>query len=134
MKVVTAVDRRFDPAGTETFTGEAWMAANFAADGPRTMNSVEVRFAPAARTFWHSHPDGQVLLVTEGRGRTRLADGALTEIAAGDAVWVPAGVQHWHGADPESSMTHISITGQGGTVWDGQAVTDAEYDRSDEPG
>jgi quercetin dioxygenase-like cupin family protein len=134
MKVVTAADRHFGPAGTETFSGEVWMAPNFAADGPGTMNSAEVRFAPAARTFWHSHPDGQVLIVTEGRGRTQLVDGALTAIAAGDAVWVPSGVQHWHGADPGSSMTHVSITGQGGTVWDGAAVTDAEYDGSGEPG
>ncbi len=127
MKVVRSTDRRFEPAGTETFSGEVWMGANFAADGPGTMNSAEVRFAPAARTHWHSHPDGQVLIVTEGRGRTRVTDGALTSIGAGDAVWVPAAVQHWHGADPDAGMTHVSITGAGGTVWDGEAVTDAEY-------
>jgi quercetin dioxygenase-like cupin family protein len=130
MKVTRAADRRFEPAGTETFSGEVWMAANFAADGPGTMNSAEVRFAPGARTFWHSHPDGQVLIVTEGHGRTQLTAGELTPIGAGDAVWVPAGAQHWHGADPDSSMTHVSITGEGGTVWDGDAVTDAQYDGS----
>jgi quercetin dioxygenase-like cupin family protein len=134
VKVIRAADRRFEPAGTETFSGEVWMGTNFAADGPGTMNSAEVRFAPGARTHWHSHPDGQVLIVTEGRGRTQLVGGELTAMAAGDAVWVSSGVQHWHGADPESSMTHISITGEGGTVWDGEAVTDAEYDGRGQPG
>jgi len=133
VKVARSADRAFEPAGTETFSGEVWMADNFAAEGPGTMNSVEVRFAPGARTHWHSHPDGQVLIVTEGRGRTQLAEGELTGIAAGDAVWVPSGVQHWHGADPDASMTHVSITGAGGTVWDGRAVADAEYDGSGEP-
>ncbi|RPH36367.1 MAG: cupin domain-containing protein [Chloroflexi bacterium] len=128
MKVSHAADRHAAPAGTETFTGAVWMASAFAADGPGTMNSVEVHFEPAARTHWHSHPDGQVLVITEGRGWTQVAGGDPTRIASGDVISVPAGVQHWHGADPASAMTHLSITGEGGTAWDGNAVTDAEYE------
>jgi quercetin dioxygenase-like cupin family protein len=75
MKVTRAADRRLEPAGTETFTGEVWMATNFVADGPGSFNSHDVRFARSARTHWHSHPDGQVLIVTEGRGRTQVAGG-----------------------------------------------------------
>ena len=128
MKVTRAAGRQLELAGTETFTGDVRMGANFVADGPGAMNSHEVRFAPSARTHWHSHPGGQVLIVTDGRGRTQASGGDLTPLAAGDAVWVPSGVQHWHGADPDSAMTHMSITGEGGTAWDGPAVTDAEYE------
>ncbi len=127
MKVTRAAERRLEPAGSETFTGEVWIATNFLADGPGSLNSHEVRFAPSARTHWHSHPGGQVLIVTEGRGRTQEAGGELATFGAGDAISVPSGVQHWHGADPDSSMSHVSITGEGGTEWDGAAVTDADY-------
>jgi len=128
MKVTRAADRRLEPAGTETFTGEVWIATNFLADGRGSLNSHEVRFASSARSHWHSHPGGQVLIVTEGRGRTQVAGGELTPIRSGDAISVPSGVQHWHGADPDSPMTHVSITGVGGTAWDGTAVSDAEYE------
>jgi len=115
------------PAGNEHFSGQVAMAALFEADGPGALNSHHVHFAPGARTHWHSHPDGQVLLILEGRGRTQVAGGAVTDMATGDAVHVPGGLQHWHGADPDAAMTHLSVTGHGGTAWDGPPVTDEEY-------
>lgn len=115
------------PAGTATFTGDVLISSLFEADGPGRMNGAYVRFEPGARTHWHSHPDGQALIVLEGWGRTQVRDGSLTLFTAGDALYVAAGEQHWHGADPDAAMAHVSITGEGGTVWDGAAVSDADY-------
>jgi quercetin dioxygenase-like cupin family protein len=115
------------PAGEEHFTGRVWISPIFESDGHGGMNSHNVMFEPSARTHWHSHPDGQVLIVTHGRGRTRLTSGEAVAIRAGDAIYVPGGEQHWHGADPDSFMTHVSVTGEGGTVWDGPPVTAEEY-------
>jgi len=129
VKVHRGADHVATPAGEEHFTGRAWISRNFEADTPGGMNSHDVRFEPAARTHWHSHPDGQALIVIEGRGRTQVEGGELTAVRAGDAVFVPRGERHWHGADPDAFMTHVSVTGEGGTVWDGPPVTDLEYGR-----
>jgi quercetin dioxygenase-like cupin family protein len=127
VKIHRGADEAATPAGDEHFTGRVWMSQIFQADAPGGMNSHDVIFEPSARTHWHSHPDGQVLIVTAGRGRTQAERGALTAIRAGDAVFVSAAERHWHGADPDSFMTHISVTGEGGTVWDGPPVTDPDY-------
>ena len=88
-----------------------------------------VTFAPGARTAWHSHPAGQILIVTAGTGRVQLWGHPIQEIRAGDVVRIPAGVKHWHGASPHASMTHLGIT----EVRDGTAVqwmekvTDEQY-------
>ena len=88
-----------------------------------------VTFAPGARTAWHSHPAGQILIVTTGTGRVQLWGQPIEEIRAGDVVRIPAGVKHWHGASPRASMTHLGIT----EVRDGTAVqwmekvTDEQY-------
>ncbi len=130
MKTHRAADEAPAPAGEEHFSGPVWMSTIFTADGPGEMNSHRVTFGPGARTHWHSHPDGQALIVTDGRGRTQVEDGAVSSFAIGDAIYVASGVRHWHGADPDSSMTHISVTGEGGTVWDGPPVADAEYHKT----
>ena len=94
----------------------------------RTATAIGVMFGPGARTYWHSHPDGQVLYVATGAGRVGSADG---EVAAN---WLPAtssirrpGESHWHGANPTSFMMHVSVTTGGATVWEPRAVTDDEY-------
>lgn len=108
---------------TETFTGVVWMDPVLA-DVPGTgVNAVF--FAPGARTHWHSHADGQVLLVTQGRGyvQTRSGDGGW--IAAGDVVYSEPGEEHWHGAAPESYLVHTAVS-LGRTEWFSE-VTDEEY-------
>ena len=88
-----------------------------------------VTFQPGARSAWHTHVAGQRLIVTEGVGRTQQWGGPVEEIRAGDVVWCPPGVKHWHGASPTSVMTHIALTG----IHDGQGVdwlekvTDEQY-------
>ena len=86
-------------------------------------------FAPGARTAWHTHPVGQILMVTAGVGRIQQWGGPVEEIRPGDVVWIPAGVKHWHGASPTTGMTHISIVEQRNSKsadWMEQ-VSDAEY-------
>jgi 4-carboxymuconolactone decarboxylase len=88
-----------------------------------------VTFAPGARSAWHTHPAGQQLIVTAGRGLTQEWGGPITEIQAGDVIWCPPGVKHWHGAAPDSSMTHTAITaavGEKNVDWM-EKVTDEQY-------
>jgi 4-carboxymuconolactone decarboxylase len=88
-----------------------------------------VTFAPGARTAWHSHPGGQILIVTAGSGRVQLWEQPIEEIQAGDVVRIPAGVKHWHGASPGTSMTHLGITEQrdGTAVQWMEKVSDEQY-------
>ena len=68
-------------------------------------------FAPGARSAWHTHPAGQVLIVTDGVGWVQEEGGAKREIKPGDVVWCPPGVKHWHGATATTGVRHIAITG-----------------------
>ena len=69
-----------------------------------------VTFAPLARTAWHSHPAGQMLIVTAGKGWVQREGQARQEITSGDVVWIPAGIKHWHGATDTNGMSHVAIT------------------------
>ena len=68
-----------------------------------------VTFEPSARTAWHTHPLGQVLIITAGFGRVQQWGGPIQEVRPGDVVWFPPGEKHWHGAGPTTAMTHIAI-------------------------
>jgi quercetin dioxygenase-like cupin family protein len=96
-------------------------------DSDRPVTVIGVMFEPGARTFWHSHPEGQVLYVASGVGRVGDAEGGIKEIAAGDVVYTPAGERHWHGASPTSHMMHLSVTSGGATVWDRRDVSEQQY-------
>jgi quercetin dioxygenase-like cupin family protein len=69
-----------------------------------------VSFAPGARSAWHTHPAGQMLIVTAGTGWVQEEGGEKREIKPGDVIWTPPGVKHWHGATATTSMSHIAIT------------------------
>jgi quercetin dioxygenase-like cupin family protein len=102
---------------------------------PSRVRVIAVRFAPSARTAWHSHAVGQTLYVTEGRGLLQSRDGDIVEIRPGDIIYTPAGEWHWHGAAPAHFMTHLSITeavpgGRRPEANRGEHVTDEEYHQS----
>ncbi len=84
-----------------------------------------VSFTPGARTFWHRHERGQILQVLAGRGLIQSEGTPVLVIRAGDTVWVPAGERHWHGAAPDSFMTHTAIS-LGTTHW-AEPVAEADY-------
>ena len=89
-----------------------------------------VTFEPGARSNWHIHPVGQVLVITSGVGRTQEWGKPVQEVRPGDVVICPVGVKHWHGAAPNSSMSHISICEEkepGKVVEWMEKVTDEQY-------
>jgi 4-carboxymuconolactone decarboxylase len=114
---------------TENFTGSARVETLFAAVDPSHASGGTVTFEPGARTAWHSHPRGQVLIVTAGVGRVQQWGAAVQEIRTGDVVRIPAGEKHWHGASPRASMTHVAISEHldGTTVQWMEKVTDEQY-------
>jgi quercetin dioxygenase-like cupin family protein len=125
---------RTRPASTrgpaDWFTGEVWIDEIAAPPDPSQVHVVSVHFTPGARTAWHTHPRGQVLHVTEGAGLTQRRGGPLEEIRAGDTVVFAPGENHWHGAGPDTFMTHLAVhehdAGGGSADW-GDHVSDAEY-------
>lgn len=96
---------------------------------PARATSASVTFEPGGRTAWHTHPLGQILVVTAGCGLVQRAGGAIEEIRSGDVVWFPAGEKHWHGASPTTAMTHIAIQEklEGSSVEWLEHVSDEQY-------
>jgi len=111
------------------FTGEVRIDSPFQASAPGRVGGAIVAFEPGARTAWHTHPLGQILVVTSGLGWTQCEGGPIEEIRPGDIVSCPPNTKHWHGASPTTSMTHVAIA----ESLDGKAVdwldhvTDEQY-------
>jgi 4-carboxymuconolactone decarboxylase len=116
-------------APSENFTGSAHVEVLFDGVDPSRASGGSVTFEPGARTAWHSHPAGQILIVTAGVGRVQLWGGPVEEIRAGDVVRIPARQKPWHGASPQASMTHIGITEprDGTSVQWMEKVSDEQY-------
>ena len=95
---------------TEWFTGTVRVDPLFQAQEPGRVGGGHVTFEPGARSAWHTHPLGQILIVTSGLGWVQRDGGPIEEIRPGDVVWFPAGLKHWHGATSTTAMTHIAIT------------------------
>lgn len=106
--------RNINPADARFFSGNARVEPLFAATRELSMTGAYVTFEPGAHSSWHTHPAGQRLIVTAGIGRTQEWGRLAQEIRAGDVVVCPPGVKHWHGAAPDSAMTHLAITRQVG--------------------
>lgn len=114
----------------EHFTGAVkldMLAEPKSAPGQTRIESIT--FAPGAHTGWHSHPLGQLLVVTAGSGFVQQWGGPIQAIHSGDVIWTPPNVKHWHGAGLKEPMTHISIyeeTNGQVTIWM-EKVTEEEY-------
>lgn len=109
MKVTHKQDRPVMQGPDAWFTGDVSLEMLFAAEEPGRMSAGTVTFQPGARTAWHSHPYGQALIVTDGHGLVQKWGDSIQEIVPGDVVWFPANEKHWHGAAPDSSMSHVAI-------------------------
>lgn len=116
------------PGSSEHFTGKVRVDPLFEAPAPARVTSLSVTFEPGARTAWHTHPLGQTLIVTTGVGLTQCEGEPAVEIRPGDVIWCPPGHKHWHGAAPDSSMTHIAIV----EALDGKVVDWLEHVTEDE--
>lgn len=129
LKIARAGTRPVNVAPAQNFTGAVKVEMLYSPLGTERASAGTVSFAPGARTAWHSHPLGQTLVVTAGIGRLQRWGGPVEQIRVGDVVHIPANIKHWHGAAPDSAMTHIAITeAQNGTSaeWMEQ-VSDAQY-------
>ena len=116
-------------ASAEYFTGSVQVQELFPAYDPSRTSGGKVTFEPGARSAWHTHPLGQILIVTDGTGWVQQWGGPIEEIRKGDVVRIPAGVKHWHGATPSTVMTHIAIQEQlnGKAVEWMEKVRDEQY-------
>ena len=91
------------------FTGQTYLYRLSANDPVWNSSIANVTFEPGARTNWHTHDGGQILLVLAGEGRYQEREKPIQIIKKGDVVRIPPNIEHWHGAAPDSWMTHISI-------------------------
>lgn len=127
-----AVDTLFpkgDKVTNNHFTGTVWVSYLTPSDSVYNVNIGSVTFEPGARTNWHYHKGGQILLVTAGSGLYQEKGKPVQIIGKGKVIQCPPNTEHWHGATPTETMTHIAIgtnTNVGGAVWL-KPVTDEEY-------
>ena len=118
-------------APATAFTGDVYVNPIKQKAEPSRLIASIVRFTPGARTNWHSHASGQLLVCTDGVGLVVNRDGQTITLRAGESVWTPAGEEHWHGGTPDTMMCHYAILDEtpnaDATTWL-EAVTDADYD------
>ncbi len=129
MKIMRKNDQEVVEGPAEYFTGKATIKGMFSREEPSRVTGAIVTFEPGARTAWHTHPLGQTLIVTDGVGWTQVEGEEKVEFHEGDIMLCPKDKKHWHGATPDSSMTHIAIQEalDGKNVEWLEKVTDEEY-------
>lgn len=116
-------------APAANFAGTVWLHPVFANDSTFNLVMGSVTFEPGARSNWHNHPAGQILLITDGVCYTQERGKQLQVYRKGDIVKCLPNVDHWHGASPDSSMNHIAVnpnTENGIVNWL-EPVTDEQY-------
>ena len=117
----------------EQFAGDVWLDMIVTPHGPEQRTTVaKVRFAPGARTAWHSHTRGQYLHVTDGIAGFGTRDGQIIEVHPGQTLYAPPGEEHWHASAGGTFMEHYAVTegnddGTVSTIW-GEHITDDEYE------
>lgn len=114
---------------TANFTGTVWVNTLVPLDSTFRTVVGTVTFEPGARSYWHTHNAGQILLITEGTGYTQERGKPIRVVHKGETITCPPNVEHWHGAEPGSLMTHLSIVANAdnGVVNWLRPVTDQEY-------
>ena len=127
-----AKESRIFPKGqkitNDNFIGNAWLSSLVEADSINQVAVGSVTFEPGARTNWHSHPNGQIILALDGEGYYQEKGGLKKILNKGDVVKCPPNVSHWHGASADKEFVQIAITSRqnGPTKWMAP-VTQEEY-------
>ena len=127
--VQAAIFPKGDKAPSENFTGNVWVKSLVPNDDTYNCVVGSVTFESGARSNWHSHPAGQLLLITDGTGYYQEKGKPIQLMHKGDVFKCPPNIEHWHGASPQNMMSHISIipnSEKGIAVWL-KPVTDQEY-------
>lgn len=129
MEIFRAGSRPSGKGPTDWFTGTVRIDPLFNPSAPERVQGASVTFEAGARTAWHTHPLGQTLIVTAGFGRAQRWRGPIEDIRPGDVIWIAPGEKHWHGAAPNTAMTHIALQEvQDGKVVDWlEKVSDAQF-------
>ena len=109
LRITRAGSQPSAKGSADYFTGAVRVDPMFPATAPSRVSGGHVTFEPGARSAWHTHPVGQTLLITSGLGWVQQWGGPKQEVRAGDVVWFPPGIKHWHGASATTAMTHIAI-------------------------
>ncbi len=126
MKIFRAAEVAVEGGDPRTFTGQV-RRATLASDTAGTpVNVYRVAFEPGARTHWHSHTGPQWLLVVEGRIVIQRLGEPAQEAVAGDAIVIPPGEKHWHGAPASARGVHLAVNVDAATAWM-EPVTDEQY-------
>ena len=127
--ITPAATQKVITGAPQHFTGSVRVQTLFDAKEPLRSSGGLVTFQPGARSAWHTHPLGQVLIVTDGVGWVQQWGGPVQVMHKGDVVWIPPGVKHWHGATATDSVTHLAFQEQvdGVAVQWLEKVTDEQY-------
>ncbi len=131
MKITRVGSQASGKGPADWFSGSVRVDPLFQAPDPARVAGAHVTFEPGARTAWHTHPLGQTLFVTSGKGWVQREGGTIEEIRPGDVVWFEPAEKHWHGATTTTGMTHIAIQERlDGKVVDWlEHVSDEEYEK-----
>ena len=129
MEIKRNASRPSGKGPADWFTGNVRLDPLLETPDPARVRCATVTFEPGARTAWHTHPLGQTLIVTAGLGWVQSEGGPVEEIRPGDVIWFPPEEKHWHGASPDTAMTHIAIQEalNGKVVEWMEHVSDAQY-------
>ena len=132
MKIIKPGSEPSNDGPLEYFTGVVRVTPLVHGEEPSCLTCASVGFQPGARSAWHTHPKGQLLMVTDGAGLIQEWGKPVRRIVKGDVIWTPPDVKHWHGASPDSAMTHTACQEMkdGKNVDWMEKVTDQEYGTS----
>ena len=112
------------------FSGNVNVQMLFGTHDPSHLTGAEVEFKQNARSAWHTHPLGQLLVVTKGQGLVQQWGEKARVMQAGEIVWTPPGIKHWHGACGDKTVTHYALqekNDDGVNVNWMEKVTDTQY-------
>jgi quercetin dioxygenase-like cupin family protein len=132
MRILTTDGLPTYPGPEACFTGSVTVTPLFKETDPSALSCGCVNFQPGARSAWHTHPKGQLLIIKEGGGYVQEWGKPIQKIKKGDLIWTPPGVKHWHGGSHETSMLQYAVqeSEAGKNVEWLEKVTDAEYNGS----
>ena len=129
MKIIRNSSLPSEKGSDSWFTGNVRIDSPFQATEPAKAGGVIVTFEPGARTAWHTHPLGQILIITHGFGWVQIEGEEAIPLNPGDIALIPPGKKHWHGANSQMAMTHIAIaeSENGSPITWHEKVSDEEY-------
>lgn len=129
MQITHAGDHDRRPGPAAYFTGAVTLDSVPTPGAPARCAAAIVTFQPGARTHWHTHPLGQTLVILSGQGLAQIEGGPVRRLSPGDTLWFAPDERHWHGAAPDSTMTHLAVQeAQDGIAVDWKdPVSDADY-------